>query len=393
MEVQADVQKERCSLSGESATVSLGTMSDNASTKAMAGSILNAYMPLDRWAKAHLSITLQHPPPFLLSSSLPMSNHQLWSFKNHWLDVAETTAWKSRQTWRPNQRNWGTTAAAAAWTKPAAAARPAWRAAAEAPAAAARSPKVTPPPAPPSAAKVRRGKKAKVRGTQTPSWRSSAARTRQSSTPRRWAAACPRWLTRTAATSRRSWAAPSPRRLGRRRSNRIPQRPSAKQQSPPCPRWSTTAWSSASPVVAMRASPPAAFRRRRRRLRPARAAACSCTSARKSQATSPALSQRGRRGARPNAPPGGAAYRQTSEGNVSIFATAANSVSLSAGFHLQARGYAVGGVLRMSLETGTARLMFDGGFADDEGRSQAAGLAGRRANVRGVGLISESEWM
>ncbi|XP_013864750.1 E3 ubiquitin-protein ligase RNF19A [Austrofundulus limnaeus] len=48
MEVQADVQKERCSLSGESATVSLGTISDNASTKAMAGSILNAYMTLDR---------------------------------------------------------------------------------------------------------------------------------------------------------------------------------------------------------------------------------------------------------------------------------------------------------------------------------------------------------
>lgn len=48
MEVQADVQKERCSLSGESATVSLGTTSDNASTKAMAGSILNAYMPLER---------------------------------------------------------------------------------------------------------------------------------------------------------------------------------------------------------------------------------------------------------------------------------------------------------------------------------------------------------
>ncbi|XP_015257086.1 PREDICTED: E3 ubiquitin-protein ligase RNF19A [Cyprinodon variegatus] len=48
MEVQADVQKERCSLSGDSATVSLGTISDNASTKAMAGSILSAYMPLDR---------------------------------------------------------------------------------------------------------------------------------------------------------------------------------------------------------------------------------------------------------------------------------------------------------------------------------------------------------
>ncbi|XP_028984379.1 E3 ubiquitin-protein ligase RNF19A-like [Betta splendens] len=48
LEVQADVQKERCSLSGESGTVSLGTISDNASTKAMAGSILNSYVPLDR---------------------------------------------------------------------------------------------------------------------------------------------------------------------------------------------------------------------------------------------------------------------------------------------------------------------------------------------------------
>nr|XP_015804817.2 E3 ubiquitin-protein ligase RNF19A [Nothobranchius furzeri] len=48
LEVQADVQKERCSLSGESATVSLGAVSDNASTKAMAGSILNAYIPVDR---------------------------------------------------------------------------------------------------------------------------------------------------------------------------------------------------------------------------------------------------------------------------------------------------------------------------------------------------------
>ncbi|XP_063307270.1 E3 ubiquitin-protein ligase RNF19A [Pelobates fuscus] len=48
LEVQADIQKERCSLSGESGTVSLGTVSDNASTKAMAGSILNSYTPLDR---------------------------------------------------------------------------------------------------------------------------------------------------------------------------------------------------------------------------------------------------------------------------------------------------------------------------------------------------------
>lgn len=48
LEVHADVQKERCSLSGESGTVSLGTVSDNASTKAMAGSILNSDGPLDR---------------------------------------------------------------------------------------------------------------------------------------------------------------------------------------------------------------------------------------------------------------------------------------------------------------------------------------------------------
>ncbi|XP_061460369.1 E3 ubiquitin-protein ligase RNF19A isoform X2 [Rhineura floridana] len=48
LEVQADVQKERCSLSGESGTVSLGTVSDNASTKAMDGSIINSYIPLDR---------------------------------------------------------------------------------------------------------------------------------------------------------------------------------------------------------------------------------------------------------------------------------------------------------------------------------------------------------
>ncbi|MBN3288884.1 RN19A ligase, partial [Polyodon spathula] len=48
LEVQADVQKERYSLSGESGTVSLGTVSDNASTKAMAGSILNSYNPVDR---------------------------------------------------------------------------------------------------------------------------------------------------------------------------------------------------------------------------------------------------------------------------------------------------------------------------------------------------------
>uniref|UniRef100_A0AAY4AC87 RBR-type E3 ubiquitin transferase n=2 Tax=Denticeps clupeoides TaxID=299321 RepID=A0AAY4AC87_9TELE len=50
LEVQADVQKERNSLSGESGTVSLGTISDNASTRAMAGSILNTYTSPDREA-------------------------------------------------------------------------------------------------------------------------------------------------------------------------------------------------------------------------------------------------------------------------------------------------------------------------------------------------------
>ena len=60
MEVQADVQKERCSLSGDSATVSLGTISDNASTKAMAGSILSAYMPLERSAVRTHSYDLLH---------------------------------------------------------------------------------------------------------------------------------------------------------------------------------------------------------------------------------------------------------------------------------------------------------------------------------------------
>ncbi|XP_062911337.1 E3 ubiquitin-protein ligase RNF19A [Mobula hypostoma] len=48
LEVQADIQKEQYSLSGESGTVSIGTISDNASTRAMAGSIINSYNPQDR---------------------------------------------------------------------------------------------------------------------------------------------------------------------------------------------------------------------------------------------------------------------------------------------------------------------------------------------------------
>ncbi|CAF99340.1 unnamed protein product, partial [Tetraodon nigroviridis] len=62
MDVQADVQKERCSLSGESATVSLGTASDNASTKAMAGSILSAYTPLERDSSLEVQADVEAKP-------------------------------------------------------------------------------------------------------------------------------------------------------------------------------------------------------------------------------------------------------------------------------------------------------------------------------------------
>ncbi|XP_061425465.1 E3 ubiquitin-protein ligase RNF19A-like [Lethenteron reissneri] len=48
LEVHADVAKERCSLSGESATVSLAAASDNASTQANAGSIVGPYYARDR---------------------------------------------------------------------------------------------------------------------------------------------------------------------------------------------------------------------------------------------------------------------------------------------------------------------------------------------------------
>lgn len=80
LEVQADVQKERCSLSGESGTVSLGTVSDNASTKAMAGSILNAYMPLDRDGNSmEVQVDIESKPQKLRhhsgSSSIDDSGH------------------------------------------------------------------------------------------------------------------------------------------------------------------------------------------------------------------------------------------------------------------------------------------------------------------------------
>ncbi|XP_003977260.2 E3 ubiquitin-protein ligase RNF19A-like [Takifugu rubripes] len=73
MEVQADVQKERCSLSGESATVSLGTTSDNASTKAMAGSILNAYMPLERDNSLEVQADVEPKPENVRRSSASSS--------------------------------------------------------------------------------------------------------------------------------------------------------------------------------------------------------------------------------------------------------------------------------------------------------------------------------
>uniref|UniRef100_A0A3Q3RPW4 RBR-type E3 ubiquitin transferase n=1 Tax=Mastacembelus armatus TaxID=205130 RepID=A0A3Q3RPW4_9TELE len=80
LEVQADVQKERCSLSGESGTVSLGTISDNASTKAMAGSILNSYIPLDRDGNSmEVQVDIESKPVKLRhhsgSSSVDDSSH------------------------------------------------------------------------------------------------------------------------------------------------------------------------------------------------------------------------------------------------------------------------------------------------------------------------------
>uniref|UniRef100_A0A671TS41 RBR-type E3 ubiquitin transferase n=1 Tax=Sparus aurata TaxID=8175 RepID=A0A671TS41_SPAAU len=87
MEVQADVQKERCSLSGESATVSLGTISDNASTKAMAGSILNAYMPLERDNSLEVQADVESKPEKVrhcsASSSLDEASCSSSTHDNH----------------------------------------------------------------------------------------------------------------------------------------------------------------------------------------------------------------------------------------------------------------------------------------------------------------------
>ncbi|CAL8298642.1 unnamed protein product [Lota lota] len=62
VEVQADVQKEGCSLSGDSATVSLGPAGDDASTRAMAGSILNAYTPLERASSLEVQADVEPRP-------------------------------------------------------------------------------------------------------------------------------------------------------------------------------------------------------------------------------------------------------------------------------------------------------------------------------------------
>ncbi|XP_019711854.1 E3 ubiquitin-protein ligase RNF19A isoform X2 [Hippocampus comes] len=80
LEVQADVQKDHCSLSGESGTVSLGVISDNTSTKAMAGSIINAHIPLDRDATSmEVQVDIESKPAKLRnhsgSSSMDDSSH------------------------------------------------------------------------------------------------------------------------------------------------------------------------------------------------------------------------------------------------------------------------------------------------------------------------------
>ena len=49
LEVQADVQKEIFPKD----TASLGAISDNASTRAMAGSIISSYNPQDRYVNSH----------------------------------------------------------------------------------------------------------------------------------------------------------------------------------------------------------------------------------------------------------------------------------------------------------------------------------------------------
>nr|XP_061789343.1 E3 ubiquitin-protein ligase RNF19A-like [Nerophis lumbriciformis] len=84
LEVQADVQKDLCSLSGESGTVSLGTISDNASTKAMAGSILNAQIPLDRDGNSmEVQVDIESKPAKLRthsrSSSVDDGSHVGWT--------------------------------------------------------------------------------------------------------------------------------------------------------------------------------------------------------------------------------------------------------------------------------------------------------------------------
>ncbi|XP_061145004.1 E3 ubiquitin-protein ligase RNF19A [Syngnathus typhle] len=81
LEVQADVQKDHCSLSGESGTVSsLSAVSDNASTKAMAGSILNAHIPLERDGNSmEVQVDIESKPAKLRnhsgSSSVDDSSH------------------------------------------------------------------------------------------------------------------------------------------------------------------------------------------------------------------------------------------------------------------------------------------------------------------------------
>lgn len=133
------------------------------------------------------------------------------------------------------------------------------------------------------------------------SW-SSAAPTPPSSIHRLWAAACPRWPTRTVATSHRSSAARTLKPQDQLNRPAPPQRtptfiippppPSTTSPSHPCPRWRTTAWSIIRLRVATQPSP-TACNRHLHLLHPKREVAGRfCTSVRRVEAPSPTQSQR-----------------------------------------------------------------------------------------------------
>lgn len=181
-----------------------------------------------------------------------------------------TIVWKSRQMWNLSRRTWGAAAPAAALMKPAVAAQsPASKVPAAANAAACRMtanaahcPTAQRNPRELQETRAAKGScggaaaeeganSATSRAVRRSSSWSSAAQTPPNSTRLLWAAACLRSPLRTAATCHWSSAALTLKPHGQltpstllRRTLRSPPEPLAKPPSRPCPRWSTTAWSS-----------------------------------------------------------------------------------------------------------------------------------------------------